>query len=280
MEFVCPILGRPTEVIPTGFGRDAWSLVQCRETGFVFLPNPPAYAALDQEYAWERTMPAERIRREATEPTLSRLSHIAKNVKRLFPRRHKIFSLALRAARDKFPQKELHILDIGCGDGDPLRELHLLFAGRGWKVVPVGIEVSTFLASIVADRLLPIGGKAITASAADGIAGLAEESIHIAIMSSFLEHECRPLDLLQRLHRVLVPEGAVIVKVPNFACWNRIVRGNKWCGFRFPDHVNFFTPRTLQLLAAQAGYSVSRQRAFDRFPLSDNMYAVLTKQSG
>jgi len=96
-------------------------------------------------------------------------------------------------------------------------------------------------------------------------------------MSSFLEHECRPLSLLKQLHPILKSKGVIILKVPNFACWNRIIRGRKWCGFRYPDHVNYFTPRTLRRLAQEAGFTVSRQNYLDKFPLSDNMYAVLTK---
>lgn len=94
-------------------------------------------------------------------------------------------------------------------------------------------------------------------------------------MSSFLEHEAKPFELLRELRRVLRPDGAVVIKVPNFACWNRALRGNRWCGFRYPDHVNYFTPTTLARLAAEAGYRVVRQRASDRVPTSDNMYAVL-----
>ena len=69
----------------------------------------------------------------------------------------------------------------------------------------------------------------------------------------------------------------MIVKAPNFASWNWVVRGKKWCGFRYPDHVNYFTPQTLTLLASEGGFAVARQNVLDKFPLSDNMYAVLQK---
>jgi hypothetical protein len=63
--------------------------------------------------------------------------------------------------------------------------------------------------------------------------------------------------------------------VPNFASWNRVIRGAKWCGFRYPDHVNYFSPRTLKLLAEVSGYRMEPQHITDRLPFSDNMYAVL-----
>jgi hypothetical protein len=98
-------------------------------------------------------------------------------------------------------------------------------------------------------------------------------------MCSFLEHESQPLPFLKRLHQRLTPDGEIVLKVPNFSCWNRKVLGKKWSGFRFPDHVNYFTPQTLKRLAHEAGFRISRQWIIDRFPFSDNMYAVLTKDS-
>ena len=70
-------------------------------------------------------------------------------------------------------------------------------------------------------------------------------------------------------------DGArLIVKVPNFASWNRRLRGDAWCGFRFPDHVNYFTPETLTLLLRETGFRVARFGVFDRLPTSDTMWLV------
>ena len=55
----------------------------------------------------------------------------------------------------------------------------------------------------------------------------------------------------------------------------RHLRGPRWCGYRWPDHVNYFTPATLQRMAEAAGLRVARMNALDRSPLSDSLYAVL-----
>jgi hypothetical protein len=73
---------------------------------------------------------------------------------------------------------------------------------------------------------------------------------------------------------LLTDDAVVIVKMPNYASINRHVTGRKWCGFRLPDHVNYYTPRTLVALAARAGFKVSFG-LLGRQPLSDNMWAVL-----
>lgn len=90
-------------------------------------------------------------------------------------------------------------------------------------------------------------------------------------MRSFLEHELHSRALLAEVARVLAPGGATIVKVPNHGSANRLVMGPRWCGFRSPGHVNYFTPRTLQGMVEQAGLAVVRFGPTDRFPLGDNM---------
>jgi hypothetical protein len=52
--------------------------------------------------------------------------------------------------------------------------------------------------------------------------------------------------------------------------------GGRWCGFRYPEHLNYFTPETLRTMAAKAGFRISFGLA-GRLPTSDNMWAALTK---
>ncbi len=280
MKPICPILDRATAVDKTAFCRDAWSVVRCRETGFVFLANPPDYSQLETEFAWEKTFTIERKRRETSEPIVSRISWFLKKTKSiLFPTRNKIASIVFGVVPAEKCSKPLRVLDIGCGGGTLLVEIHNRFANAGRNVMPLGIEVSRQLASLSEDKVAPLGGKVICSNAIEGASKLECDSIHVAVMSSFLEHERHPLRLLKQLATVLTSDGVIVLKVPNFACWNRVIRGGKWCGFRYPDHVNYFTPATLQRLAREAGYTVTRQRVSDKFPLSDNMYAVLTRNA-
>ena len=67
------------------------------------------------------------------------------------------------------------------------------------------------------------------------------------------------------------------MKVPNYGSLNRMVMGKRWCGFRYPDHLNYFTPRTLAAMADGAGFD-TEWGATGRLPTSDNMWAVLTKR--
>lgn len=281
MEQLCPILDRTTDAEKTAFCRDSWLVVRCRETDFIYLANPPSYAQLETEFAWEKTLLAERQRRVSEEPVVARVSSFAKTLKTVVrPKRNKVASLAmaeLMARRDRQP---CHVLDVGCGWGVLLAELQRRGAAAGLRVIPVGVEVSRHLATTSERNLASVGGRVLCGNALDATAELEPESIGLAVMSSFLEHECQPLRLLRQLREVLAPDGSVVVKVPNFDCWNRAIRGNRWCGFRYPDHVNYFTPKTLARLAREAGFRVRRNHLLNRFPLSDNMYAVLVTDGG
>lgn len=275
----CPILGRDTDVDTTAYGQAAWPIVRCRETGFLFLENPPDYSKLETEFAWERTWREERIRRNRRSPWMARVSAMAQTAKQyLFPSRNKIAAKALASIVAQ-SRSTISVLDVGCARGDLLLHLYQQSIKAGVMLVPFGIEVSREQAMVAQTRLLTVGGQVVFANALEGLHALAGKTIDLVIMCSFLEHECRPLVCLKRLHRVLAPDGEVLVKVPNFSCWNRRIRGKHWSGFRFPDHVNYFTPQTLQRLAREAGFQVSRQNVLDRFPLSDNMYATLKKSS-
>lgn len=282
VQRLCPILGRPTDVEETEFSRGGWRLVRCRETGLVFLPDPPPYEALEEEFAWERTHSAEIERRLADEPVFARFSRGWKHARqRVLPSRNRIAELALRLLlrrrldHDRRANRPIVALDLGCAGGDRMLDLCDRFATKGLAVVPIGLEISKALAAQAAEAFGPRGGRVLQSSAVDGAESLELGSLDLVLMSSFLEHEAQPLELLRRLQPKLRSNGTIVLKVPNFACWNRALRGGKWCGFRYPDHVNYFTPATLARLAAEAGYEVLPAAFGDRLPLSDNMYASL-----
>jgi hypothetical protein len=64
------------------------------------------------------------------------------------------------------------------------------------------------------------------------------------------------------------------MKTPNYASLNRRLMGMRWSGFRFPDHVNYFTPATLRELARRAGFS-THYGPTDRNPISDSLWGLL-----
>lgn len=240
-----------------------WRLRHCMACAFVYLENPPDYADLSVDYAWETDDYTLRMRQEY--PFTRRVSRGWRRVRRrLIPRPDK---LARRVTAHVPPGR---VIDVGCGSAG-----HLMALAPHYMIV--GIEISVALAAEANARLAKRNGTVVNMPAIEGLADMAAASATGVLMRSFLEHEHRPATLLAQVARVLATGGAVVVKVPNFACLNRRVMGSRWCGFRFPGHVNYFTPTSLKEMVEDAGLTISAFDLFDRFPLADNMWLVAHK---
>lgn len=262
LDRTCPACEQPVAgARPLPYGSPAWPMVACARCAFVYLPRVPVYERLNQELAWERTSQQERAARQTREPLRQRVSSRWKDLRRRVLKRDKLG----RLVRRHVPAGT--VLDIGCAGGRFLASLPA-------HHVPVGIEISAALAAQAAAVVAPRGGTVYEAPAVDGIRQVPEGSCTGVVMSSFLEHEARPAELLRGVARVLAPEGVAIIKVPNYGSWNRRVRGPRWCGFRLPDHVNYFDPRSLRTMLAGAGLRVVRCGFRDRMPTSDTLWMV------
>jgi SAM-dependent methyltransferase len=212
-------------------------------------------------FAWEKTFALEAARRDASRPLRRSVSTFFSRCRKKLLKRDKLLALVSKI-------KSGPCLDLGCGDGSVLKRLP-------YRLVPYGIEISPALARAAGPIAANRGGVVLATNAIDGLDYFASNFFCGALLSSFLDHEIYPRRLLLELRRTLRPGAIVIVKVTNFESLNRIVLGRDWCGFRFPDHVNYFTPWTLAHLAARCGYAVVRCNFFDRWPLSDNLWVVL-----
>jgi 2-polyprenyl-3-methyl-5-hydroxy-6-metoxy-1,4-benzoquinol methylase len=261
------------------YAKRPWLLKQCNETGFVFLENPPTYVAFEADFAWEKTWQAEVDRRRKAEPIRYALSTAMKHFRNRVLKRNKVIVLSSSIIK-RSGVGAINIIDIGCGWGTLVGEL---IANQTSSIrercVPHGIEISAGLAAIAQKNFAAVGGRCAQNNAVDGMAEFPPNHFQLIVMSSFLEHEINPLPLLRRCQNCLSDDGRIVIKVPNFDSINRHLRGARWCGFRWPDHVNYFTPNTLSLMAARAGLRVVRMNFFDRNPVSDSLYAVLAKQS-
>jgi SAM-dependent methyltransferase len=256
----CPLCGGNEAAPRLGYGEGIWRLVECRACGFAYLDRAPDYAALFSAMAWEKTTVAEVERRAAARPVSHRISKWSRTRMRLLPRK-KLPDLVARHA------KPGNVVDLGCGQGTQLN-------GLAEAYTPYGIEISSEAAATADAVFAARGGRAVNAPSLDGLKTFPDGFFAAATLRSYLEHELQPRVVLGELRRTLAPGGVAIVKVPNYASLNRRVTGRKWCGFRYPDHLNYFTPTSLTRMAEECGYR-ARFGPTDRLPTSDNMYAVL-----
>lgn len=277
MKRNCPLLERDSGTRTLDIAPSPWVVRQCRETGFVFLENPPGYQSLEAELAWEVTSQREAQARAAAEPVVYALSTWIKRFRLRVMKRHKVADMATDLLRPT-QRNPVRMLDLGCGSGELLgKVMDRLPVGVRARCQPFGVEISNELARQADEALAANGGHCVHAPALKGLSQFDKGYFDLIVLSSFLEHEIQPLPLLREVRRTLHASGRVLIKVPNYASWNRSLRGRRWCGYRWPDHVNYFTPQTLQAMAQAAGLDIERLSLLDRFPLSDSLYAVLRK---
>lgn len=267
----CPVCNRDNAGEPgLRWQIEPWRLRRCAMCAMVYLENPPPTEALVSDLAWEKSYTKERLNRREGRAAYYLLSDNAKRLK-----------FALRTLKGSSREHALiarhipggPIVDVGCGDGRRLLDLPPSY-------IPHGVEISEHLAHAANLAFVARGGSCVHADAITGLARYPNDTFNGALVRSFLEHEVRPVELLRELRRALRPRARAILKVPNFACWARRLRGGSWCGFRFPDHVNYFTPATLRRAVELAGLGVVRFDIRDHTPLSDNMWIIMERPAG
>lgn len=141
------------------------------------------------------------------------------------------------------------LLDFGCGSGAFLQRMHQ----RGWRVM--GLDFSEKAVQRVRGErgLSAVVGTLPHPELQDG-------SFDVITMRHSLEHVPRPLEVLRAAHRLLAPNGKLIVSTPNIDSLPYKWFGRYWRGLDLPRHLVHFTPDTLQLMLARAGFDVGPVR--------------------
>lgn len=233
----CPSCeGTEAHRLPT-YSPDPWHIASCHDCAFTYLRNPPAYEALEEDFAWEKTYENKKAASKGS-TFLSPYVRAIRNKLGMYRDKTKSF-------RSWF--NDGHVLDIGSGWGQRITS----------PMTPYGIELSTSLSKISDERMRAAGGYCLSGAGAQAIWDFNEGQFDGIVMFSYLEHETDVMGVLRGSHRALKETGAVFIRVPNFGSLNRRVIGKKWCGFRYPDHVNYFTLATLTDVAKRAGFNTT-----------------------
>jgi SAM-dependent methyltransferase len=253
----CPSCDGTASTILDAYSPDPWEVAACDGCDFTYLRNPPAYEALEEDYAWEKTYAEKKTKSKGS----TSLSPAIRNL------RGKL-GLTQRSQHENFRKwfNDGHVIDIGCGDAGLIQP----------PMTGYGIELSTALHKKADKSMRAKGGFCVKGAGAEAIYDFDEGSFDGVVMNSYLEHETAVAKVLNGAYRALKSTGAVFVRVPNFASLNRKVIGAKWCGFRYPDHVNYFTLDSLTKIAAKAGFTTELVNKY-ALHIDDNIKVVLRK---
>jgi len=156
----------------------------------------------------------------------------------------------------------LDLLDVGCGGGTLLR----LLKQRGFRTL--GVDLSEEAARVAETEN---GVRVIVGSLPE--ARFPSGAFDIVTLFHVMEHVTNPRHVLTEVFRILKPNGAVILQVPNIDSWQFKAFGAKWYGLDVPRHVIDYSKKSMLKLIDDAGFVPCRIRHFN---LRDNAPAFVS----
>ena len=227
----CPVCGGMDQVKVVEQNR--LQVVRCRRCGQGFVSPTPSETVLAAIY--------DRSYYEGGHGAVGFSDYAA-----LVPARRRMFTSHLdRLARLHRPGL---LLDVGCATGDFL----LAARERGWD--PVGVDPSPAREQAAAAGLR-IAGRTIDD------ADLPAHSIDVITFWDVLEHLPDPVAALRRAAELLADGGIVAATVPNAGSAVARLTGRRWFGYKTAgEHLQFFSPATLNRCFAAAGFGVAVRR--------------------
>lgn len=236
----CPVCGDNNTQEYTAIGDFKVDLCQC---GFLFVNPQPSKEKLSEFY--ERGQ-SNQLWHLLTEKT-------AVKRKELF--RYNRISVLRRIVESLSRAKEdaIRMADIGCGTGLWMEVVREEFPDiELWGIDP-GIE---------AEKACIIKGLKIRKDRLENCHEVFEGQIDIVTCFSLLEHTVDPSDFVRLCNKLLKQGGRAFFTVPNawgFDFASLPVKSRDW---EIPQHINFFSPPTLENLFCKKGFTVEEVRSF------------------
>lgn len=179
-----------------------------------------------------------------------------------FGKRHPVFKeffmgLRVRALRGRSRGR---VLDIGCGRGDFL----MACRREGWEVA--GVEQSgTPIMELRA-------GLGLDVVATEDLAAQPDSTFDAVTMWHVFEHLVDPREMLRQSHRLLRPDGVLVLEVPNFGSWQARMGFPCWFHLDVPRHLLHFDRAALTAILEAEGF---RAETWGTFSAEYDVFGML-----
>ncbi len=139
-------------------------------------------------------------------------------------------------------RKNNRIMDIGCGAGYFLDEAQK----RGWEVY--GTEYSERLINLLSEKNITIHAGALNTS------NYQDDYFDVITSFEVIEHINTPASEVNKIHQLLRKGGLIYLTTPNFNSLLRLRLKSKYNVIQYPEHLSYFTPKTLRKLFDSNGF--------------------------
>lgn len=210
----CLLCGSDRLCAMQGYEKD--HLCKCRSCGFVFAQRIPSQKELLDEYA-------QYARNDSiSEITLKRYDELLQKFEKY--------------------RRNNAIIDVGAGDGQLISRAKQ----RRWNAYATEFD----------DRSVELcRQKGVSVHQGKLDAGNYEDDFFDVICSvEVIEHINNPLEEVRNFHKILRKGGLVYVTTPNLNSVSHKLLKNRWNIFHYPEHLCYYTPRTLEKLFKEAGF--------------------------
>ena len=216
---------------------EMFQLSQCTRCGMLLTQDAPAEEDMGAYYA----TPAYISHSDTRKGLVNRLYHLAREL--MLRRKAKL------VARVAQRPEGGRLLDLGAGTGYFAQYM----ANRGWDVTAIEPDSGArdFARQHFGLELQPI----------EALDRMPEGSQDAITLWHVMEHVHRLGQTWDLLHRLLTPEGVLVVAVPNWHSTDARHYGAYWAAYDVPRHLWHFTPSTIQQLASAHGFAMAERRA-------------------
>lgn len=168
-----------------------------------------------------------------------------RSYRRLFRRRAKDIRIISNLLNKK--PSEISLLDVGCSNG---ASVHI---ANSFGIAAEGVDTA---AAAVADGINR--GLKLHLGYLQDIA-FKEESFDVVTMYEVIEHVAASADLIKECVRILKPNGILLLGTGNPESWTRLIRKGRWDFLNdHVGHVNFYSPKSLKVVAPRFGLRVAK----------------------
>ncbi|MFC1748556.1 methyltransferase domain-containing protein [Pseudomonadota bacterium] len=172
-----------------------------------------------------------------------------REVERIINKSFREIPAGVRLAYDKYGLGEKKVLDIGSGFGSSL-----MYWGKGSAAVEVQPVIVRFLKEM--------GFNVYELNVEEGLGIKVRNKFDAVYSMNLIEHLVAPHLFLLRVHKLLKNGGLFVLGHPTTPLWPFESLWKMYFGYQgwvSVEHVNFFTPKTIELMLNRAGFEVENQ---------------------